>query len=57
MDDSELKFENIYNPIFEKDLKKDSKKDSTSIPIESTDPFCCSYCCNLIFGCFMFIFM
>lgn len=51
MDDSELNFGDIYNPIFE----KDSKKVPPSTFIEQTDPFYCSDFCILIFGCFMFM--
>lgn len=52
MDNSELKFEDIYNPIVE---TKPSKESSTQIPVESTNPFCCDNFCNLIFGCFMYM--
>jgi hypothetical protein len=52
MDNSELKFEDIYNPIVE---AKPSKELSTQIPVESTKSFCCDNFCNLIFGCFMFM--
>lgn len=51
MDNTELKFENIYNPMIE----KDKTRESNSTFIEATDFFCCYNFCNFIFGCFMFM--
>jgi hypothetical protein len=48
MDDSELKFEDIYNPIVEAKSSKDSL-------IGTTNTNCCSDICNLIFSCFIFM--
>jgi len=48
MDDSELKFEDIYNPKVE-------AKSSKEPLVENTNTNCCNNFYDLIFSCFIFM--
>lgn len=49
MDETELKFENIYNPMIQKTTNDESNSKSTST--EKVN--CCKYWCNFLLSCFI----